>query len=196
MNRDSLPPRALSGQELVFPTIDPTMKDLAWEFLGLNDAKDCIKNPTVGKCALTAMSFLPVGKIKALKSLEKIDYIVEAKRSTAGRVDRSSFFSAVRDSLPLDPPLESSRSWDALSDSLWDGRHTMPASQVVVLWAGAGPPETGQEQDFQHALWILRDLVDTLADGQLTVGAPTKLTFRVAVGTQTQPLAQRLLHKQ
>ncbi|MGW6486253.1 ribonuclease domain-containing protein [Streptomyces sp. NPDC055056] len=80
MNRDSLPPCALSGQELVFPTIDPTMKELAWEFLGLNDAKDCIKNPTVGKCALATMSFLPVGKIKALKSLEKVDDIVEATR--------------------------------------------------------------------------------------------------------------------
>ncbi|NEB34260.1 barstar family protein [Streptomyces sp. NBC_01281] len=116
--------------------------------------------------------------------------------STAGRVDRSSFFSAVRDSLPLDPPLETSRSWDALADSLWEGLHTMPASQLVVLWTDAGPPEAGQEQDFQHALWILRDLVDTLADSQLTVGAPTELTVRVAVDTQTQPLAQRLLHQQ
>lgn len=83
VNRDSLPPCALAGQELVFPTIDPVMKELAWEVLGLNDAKDCIKNPGLGKCALAAMSFLPVGKLKLLKKgADTIEDITEASRAT------------------------------------------------------------------------------------------------------------------
>ncbi|MYX99402.1 hypothetical protein GT045_32530, partial [Streptomyces sp. SID486] len=82
VNRDSLPPCAMAGQELVFPTIDPTMKEFAWEVLGLNDAKECIKNPTVGKCAVAAMSFLPVGKAKLLKKgAEGIEDIVEGSRA-------------------------------------------------------------------------------------------------------------------
>lgn len=56
------------------------MKAIVWEVLGLNDARDCIKDPSIGKCALAAMSILPVGKLKALKSLGKIDDIVEATR--------------------------------------------------------------------------------------------------------------------
>ncbi|MFD5543929.1 polymorphic toxin-type HINT domain-containing protein [Streptomyces sp. NPDC127079] len=83
MNRDSLPPCALAGQDLVFPTIDPVMKELAWEVLGLNDAKDCIENPKLGKCALAAMSFLPIGKLKLIKKgAESIEDITEASRAT------------------------------------------------------------------------------------------------------------------
>src|SRR5208282_6398864 len=44
-----------------------------------------------------------------------------------GIVDRVSFFEAVRTTLPLDPPLVGSRSWDALSDSLWEGLYSHPA---------------------------------------------------------------------
>ncbi|MFJ2186327.1 ribonuclease domain-containing protein [Streptomyces anulatus] len=80
VNRDSLPPCGLAGQELVFPTIDPTMKEIVWEVLGLNDAKDCAKDPSLGKCAIAAMAFLPIGKLKALKSLDKVDEIIEATR--------------------------------------------------------------------------------------------------------------------
>ncbi|WP_428957356.1 hypothetical protein [Streptomyces sp. cg35] len=45
--------------------------------------------------------------------------------STEGRMDREAFLGAVRESLPLEPPLESSLSWDALSDSLRAGLHTL-----------------------------------------------------------------------
>lgn len=82
MNRDSLPPCALAGQELVFPTIDPTMKEIAWEILGLNDAKKCIENPALGQCALAAMSFLPVGKLKLLKKgVEGVEGAIDSSRA-------------------------------------------------------------------------------------------------------------------
>ncbi|MGI5423146.1 hypothetical protein [Streptomyces sp. CA-179760] len=85
MNRDSLPPCVLAGHKLVFPTIDPTIKEAAWEVLGLNDAKDCAKNPTLGKCALAAISILPVGKLKLLKKgLEGVEGAVDSSRAARG----------------------------------------------------------------------------------------------------------------
>ncbi len=65
--RDHLPPCALAGGKLGHPPIDPMMKEVVWEILGLNDAKDCIKNPSLSKCALAAMAVLPVGKAKLVK---------------------------------------------------------------------------------------------------------------------------------
>ncbi|MFE3633525.1 hypothetical protein [Streptomyces sp. NPDC059168] len=89
VNRDSLPPCALAGQELVFPTIDPQMKEFAWEILGLNDAKDCYKNPTLGKCSLAAMSFLPIGKLKLLKKAEEgVEAVVAGSR--VSKIDKAS----------------------------------------------------------------------------------------------------------
>ncbi|MFI6624367.1 polymorphic toxin-type HINT domain-containing protein [Streptomyces sp. NPDC050528] len=82
VNRDSLPPCALAGQDLVFPTIDPTMKEIVWEILGLNDAKKCIENPHLGQCALAAMSVLPVGKLKLLKkSVEGVEGAIDSSRA-------------------------------------------------------------------------------------------------------------------
>ncbi|MEU3826595.1 polymorphic toxin-type HINT domain-containing protein, partial [Streptomyces sp. NPDC029080] len=82
VNRDSLPPCAMAGQELVFPTIDPQMKEFAWEILGLNDARDCIKNPTLGKCALAAMSVLPLGKLKLVKkAVEGVEGAIDSSRA-------------------------------------------------------------------------------------------------------------------
>ena len=40
--------------------------------------------------------------------------------STAGGSGRKAFFDAVRSAAPLDPPVTSELSWDALEDSLWE----------------------------------------------------------------------------
>src|SRR3974390_1849909 len=53
-----------------------------------------------------------------------------------GIADRTSFFEAVRTTFPLDPPIVSSRSWDALSDSLWEGLYMHPARRIAILWLG------------------------------------------------------------
>lgn len=66
----------------MFPTIDPTMKEFAWEILGLNDAKACAKNPSLGQCTLAAMSLLPVGKLKLLKEgVEGVEGAVDSSRA-------------------------------------------------------------------------------------------------------------------
>ncbi|MGW0425851.1 polymorphic toxin-type HINT domain-containing protein [Streptomyces sp. NPDC002990] len=86
MNRDHLPPcayAAMAGDaELVFPGVDPVMKEVVWEVMGLNDAKECAKNPALGKCAVAALSILPVGKLKLLKKgLEGVEGAIDSSRA-------------------------------------------------------------------------------------------------------------------
>ena len=56
---------------------------------------------------------------------------------TGKRAGREAFFDAVRATLPLDPPLQSSRSWDALSDSLWEGLLQLDVNGIVIAWPDA-----------------------------------------------------------
>ncbi|WP_330459555.1 barstar family protein [Streptomyces sp. NBC_00820] len=103
---------------------------------------------------------------------------------TDGRADRESFFHAVRETLPLDPPLTSSRSWDALADSLWEGlrTETSGSSRVVVVWRDVVTPDGAAEEDFRTALEVLGDVAGSLADPGITGGAPKHVPVRVAVG--------------
>ncbi|MFD6436756.1 barstar family protein [Streptomyces venezuelae] len=100
--------------------------------------------------------------------------------STDGRTDKEAFFGAVRESLPLDPPLGTHRLvWDALSDSLWGGLHELKSSRVVIVWPDARPV-AGAEGDFRIALEILRDVTESLAEARRTGGKPTQVSVYVA----------------
>ncbi|MEU5683689.1 barstar family protein [Streptomyces venezuelae] len=100
--------------------------------------------------------------------------------STDGRTDKEAFFGAVRETLPLDPPLGTHRMvWDALSDSLWGGLHELTSSRVVIVWPDAGPV-AGAEGEFRIALEILRDVTGSLADVRRTGGRPTQVSVYVA----------------
>ncbi|WP_328969091.1 polymorphic toxin-type HINT domain-containing protein [Streptomyces sp. NBC_00239] len=46
------------------PEIDPTMRSIVFELAGINDIKECIKNPTGFNCLMAAAGALPVGKLK------------------------------------------------------------------------------------------------------------------------------------
>lgn len=96
-----------------------------------------------------------------------------------GIVDKPSFFSAVRATFPLDPPLTSSRSWDALCDSLREGLYTYPARRIAVLWQGTDGMATSASHDFEMALAVLADVASDLADPRATVGAPKEVVFLV-----------------
>lgn len=94
-----------------------------------------------------------------------------------GIVDRASFFDAVRATFPLDPPLVGCRSWDALSDSLWEGLYTHAARRIAILWQGTRAMATSASSDFETALNVLADVASLLADPQATRG----ITKEVAV---------------
>ncbi|WP_370413866.1 barstar family protein [Streptomyces fradiae] len=100
--------------------------------------------------------------------------------TTGGQADRDSFFREVRKALPLDPPLSSSRSWDALSDSLWEGLRLHSSQRMVILWGDAGPRDSRTEEEFRIALEVLRDVAETLSDPVITNSRPKQLSVYVA----------------
>jgi hypothetical protein len=85
-----------------------------------------------------------------------------------GILDRASFFEAVRTTFPLDPPLIGSHSWEALSDSLWEGLYKHSARRIVILWPKARCMESSSPTDFETALNVLKDVASSLADPQAT----------------------------
>lgn len=96
-----------------------------------------------------------------------------------GVVDRASFFDAIRTTLPLDPPVVGSRSWDALSDSLWEGLHALSDRRIAILWPNARTMARKSSADFETALDILTDVVTLLGDPRATVGKPKEVALVV-----------------
>src|SRR5262249_33474691 len=47
--------------------------------------------------------------------------------------DAWSLFEAVRQRIPLDPPVYSIN-WDALEDSMWSGIDALEVARVVIVW--------------------------------------------------------------
>lgn len=97
----------------------------------------------------------------------------------SGIVDRASFFDAVRATLPLDPPVVGARSWDALSDSLWEGLYALPDQRIAILWPNARTMARTASSDFETALNVLTDVVSLLADPRATVGRPKEVAIVV-----------------
>ncbi len=93
-------------------------------------------------------------------------FVLETKRPA----DREAFFTAVRNALPLDPPLASSRSWDALSDSLWEGLETLDASRVVILWPDAYRMKARAPSDYEIAVSVLDQVANSLQVDARTAG--------------------------
>lgn len=106
--------------------------------------------------------------------------------STAGLTDKEAFFEAVREALPLDPPLGPHMVWDALSDSVGGGLHELKSPRVVIVWPDARPV-AGAEGDFWIALEILREVVATLAEDRYTGGRPTQVSVYVAPTHSSRP---------
>lgn len=99
---------------------------------------------------------------------------------TAGIVDadHTSFFDAVRATLPLDP-LVGSRSWDALSDSLWEGLYLHAGLRCAILWPGADTLAARSVGTFETALAVLADVAKLLADPVATCDHPKEVVILV-----------------
>jgi hypothetical protein len=93
---------------------------------------------------------------------------------TTGIVDRASFFAAVRATFPLDPPLRGSYSWDALSDSLWEGLFNHDSHRFAIVWQGTTAFSAAVTSDFETALGVLSDVATLLGD-PIATGGRTKL---------------------
>jgi hypothetical protein len=103
-----------------------------------------------------------------------------------GIVDRGSFFDAVRATLPVDPPLLGSRSWDALSDSLWQGLYAHPALRIAILWPNAGAMARTAPAELETAVKVLSDVASSLAQPR-TTGEPKSLAVVLEWPSSWQP---------
>jgi hypothetical protein len=92
---------------------------------------------------------------------------------------RAEFFGAMRALLPLDPPMQSDRSWDALSDSLWGGLDALPEARIALLWSDSATLKSADPDDFELAVDVLEDVCRTLAD---VASTPTPKDFVVLLG--------------
>lgn len=94
--------------------------------------------------------------------------------------DQAAFFDAVRAVLPLDPPLVSNRSWEALEDSLWEGLRLLSEDRIAIIWPNVCLIEQNQPRACATAIRVLTDIADTIADDAFTLGRPK--TLRVVLG--------------
>lgn len=102
-----------------------------------------------------------------------------------GVIDKSSFFQAVRDWLPNEPPLAGPHNvWDALSDSLWGGFDALDAPRIVLIWPNASAMRRASPDEYRGALEILKFVADALADPRATVGRPKVLSIYVETGPE------------
>ncbi|MFF8787763.1 barstar family protein [Streptomyces sp. NPDC015125] len=106
--------------------------------------------------------------------------------STDDQAGSEALFDAVRGALPLDPPVVGSSSWDALSDSLWEGIHSKNHGRVAILWTDATTFADESPEDYRMAIAILRDVAESLSDETATVGRPTDVC--IYVGRSDKPI--------
>ncbi|MCX7748961.1 MAG: barstar family protein [Clostridia bacterium] len=71
--------------------------------------------------------------------------------------DSKTFFKAVKDSLPFDPPISGKVNWDAFSDSLWEGIMNLENQKVAIVWTKA-------ENMLNYGLGGLIDAIRALTD--------------------------------
>jgi hypothetical protein len=94
--------------------------------------------------------------------------------------DKDQFFASVRAVLPLDPPVQTSYSWDALSDSLWEGLHQLGVETVAIVWPQSEQMMHAEGEAYPVAIDILTDLVFSLADPKFTVDHVTRVLVLLA----------------
>lgn len=102
--------------------------------------------------------------------------------------DKQSFFEAVRSVVPLDPPLASNRSWDALSDSLSSGLMETPEQQVAIIWSESARMAARDPQQYDIAIQVLEDIVALCGDDEVTDNNPKRVVVVV------QRLEEELKH--
>jgi hypothetical protein len=90
--------------------------------------------------------------------------------------DKKSLFRAMRESVPLDPPLSSERdNWDALADSPWSGLYSVREPSVLIVWPDAGEMLRASSKDFETATAMLAEVAITLDDPKVTNGPVKKV---------------------
>lgn len=90
-----------------------------------------------------------------------------------------TFFAAVAQQLPLDPPLGPGRKWDALADSLFEGLVDAGNDHVVIHWNDATAMRSSAPQVFELACDVFGDVAAQLGDRATTAGPAIRLDVQV-----------------
>lgn len=98
-----------------------------------------------------------------------------------GIFSKDTFFNGVRATLPLDPPLTSNHSWDALNDSLWSGLELLPEEKLLIIWRTANKMRTHDIHNFKIACNILEDLPKSICDSKKREGKEASLAIVVVI---------------
>jgi Barstar (barnase inhibitor) len=91
--------------------------------------------------------------------------------------DKASFFAAVINTLPLDPPWEEGNYhvWDALSDSLNEGLYESDHDRIAILWPESRRMAETAPDDFENARGVLAHVANGLSKPEATLGRPKTL---------------------
>jgi hypothetical protein len=81
-------------------------------------------------------------------------------------------------STPATPALTGC-SWDALSDSLWEGLYSLEAKQIVIVWPDSSVMSKAVPSDFETALSVLADVAESLSNPDFTNGNPKNVCIYV-----------------
>ncbi|WP_223188996.1 MULTISPECIES: barstar family protein [unclassified Streptomyces] len=100
--------------------------------------------------------------------------------TAGGAGGRAAFFNAVRAVLPLDPPVVSSHSLDALSDSLWGGIYSTDDQKIAIIWEDSLRFFEDSPKEFEDACSVLAEVAESLTDEAFTVGRPKQVRVFVS----------------
>lgn len=107
--------------------------------------------------------------------------------SSDARLGREGLFNSMRRQLPLDPPVSSDRSWDAMADSLWSGLDLQAQTEHLIVWDDADHFAAADWREYEMAIAALGHVCELLADPVATLGQPKKVTVVVPIPSQAWP---------
>jgi hypothetical protein len=94
-----------------------------------------------------------------------------------GITGRVSFFQAIRNTIPLNPPLVGDSVWDALSDSLFGGLLDLGDESLAIIWSDSTVMAGQAPAEFEFARSVLTQVAEQLANSTYTVGNPKRVAI-------------------
>lgn len=80
-------------------------------------------------------------------------------------VSKEMFLRSACDVLPFDPPIdEYCNSWDAFSDSLWGGFHSLEMPNIVVFWPNSEMLKKADHEAYAQITGIFDFISKTIRD--------------------------------
>lgn len=132
----------------------------------------------------SGVTFVGEEEIARLLTDAPLEKLFLLRLRTKGSGDREAIFEAFRRDLPMDPPVQTAHSWEALSDSLFGGLLSLASTRVVILWEDAAQHESLRAGATGEALSILTEVAELLSSPQVTGGNSKLVAVLIPVGVE------------